>query len=195
MPHSFAASLQSCRSASGSRSSAGSRRPRDPQAVEAFLRMREAERCTGVTNAVFGAADGPQVLAERAPPLKGGAREAVRGFGYVDFTCGRLPVLRWVFEVLECVRSFGWPRSNLIPAASFKYWLNSHTWSLERHFRSSRCFGRASNGRRKAVTGTTKELPRVGAVTVVRPCYRTCPFRKAVGPRPHQYRQQPAHHR
>jgi len=32
---------------------------------------REAERCTGVTNAVFGAADGAHVLAERAPPLMG----------------------------------------------------------------------------------------------------------------------------
>jgi len=33
--------------------------------------MREAERCTGVTNAVFGAADGAPVRAERAPPLMG----------------------------------------------------------------------------------------------------------------------------
>jgi hypothetical protein len=32
--------------------------------------MREAERCTGVTNAVFGEADGADVLAERAPPLR-----------------------------------------------------------------------------------------------------------------------------
>lgn len=32
--------------------------------------MREAERCTGVTNAVFGVADGTNVLVERAPPLK-----------------------------------------------------------------------------------------------------------------------------
>jgi hypothetical protein len=32
---------------------------------------RGAERCTGVTNAVFGAADGAHVLAERAPPLMG----------------------------------------------------------------------------------------------------------------------------
>jgi hypothetical protein len=33
--------------------------------------MREAERCTGVTNAVVGAADGAPVRAERAPPLMG----------------------------------------------------------------------------------------------------------------------------
>jgi hypothetical protein len=33
--------------------------------------MRAAERCTGVTNAVFGAADGASVRAERAPPLMG----------------------------------------------------------------------------------------------------------------------------
>jgi hypothetical protein len=31
--------------------------------------MREAERCTDVTNAVVGEADGAVVLAERAPPL------------------------------------------------------------------------------------------------------------------------------
>jgi hypothetical protein len=36
---------------------------------------REAERCTGVTNAVFGEADGAAVLAERAPPLTGRGRE------------------------------------------------------------------------------------------------------------------------
>jgi hypothetical protein len=34
--------------------------------------MREAERCTDVTNAVFGKADGAAVLAEQAPPLTGG---------------------------------------------------------------------------------------------------------------------------
>ena len=33
--------------------------------------MRAAERCTGVTNAVVGAADGAPVRAERAPPLMG----------------------------------------------------------------------------------------------------------------------------
>jgi len=33
--------------------------------------MRAAERCTGVTNAVVGAADGTLVRAERAPPLMG----------------------------------------------------------------------------------------------------------------------------
>ena len=32
---------------------------------------RAAERCTGVTNAVVGAADGAPVRAERAPPLMG----------------------------------------------------------------------------------------------------------------------------
>ena len=32
---------------------------------------REEERCTGVTNAVFGEADGTDVLAGRAPPLTG----------------------------------------------------------------------------------------------------------------------------
>jgi hypothetical protein len=36
--------------------------------------MREAERCTGVTNAVFGEADGADVLAEFTPPLNGGER-------------------------------------------------------------------------------------------------------------------------
>jgi hypothetical protein len=37
-----------------------------------------AERCTVVTNAVFGEADGAAVLAERAPPLTGGGEgEAV----------------------------------------------------------------------------------------------------------------------
>jgi hypothetical protein len=33
--------------------------------------MRAAERCTGVTNAVVGAAGGAPVRAERAPPLMG----------------------------------------------------------------------------------------------------------------------------
>ncbi len=36
---------------------------------------REVERCTGVTNAVFGEADARPVLAERAPPLTGRGRE------------------------------------------------------------------------------------------------------------------------
>jgi hypothetical protein len=40
--------------------------------------MREAERCTGVTNAVFGEADGADVLAELTPPLMGGNAEVVR---------------------------------------------------------------------------------------------------------------------
>jgi len=39
---------------------------------------REAERCTGVTNAVFGEADGAAVLAERAPPLTGGGGKGER---------------------------------------------------------------------------------------------------------------------
>ena len=40
--------------------------------------MREAERCTGVTNAVVGEADGADVLAELTPPLMGGNAEVVR---------------------------------------------------------------------------------------------------------------------
>ena len=46
--------------------------------------MREAERCTGVTNAVVGAADGAAVLAERAPPLKGWSRgcSRIRLYGF-----------------------------------------------------------------------------------------------------------------
>ncbi len=47
--------------------------------------MREAEYCTGVTDAVFGAADGAPVRAERAPPLMGyqggEAREVNAGEG------------------------------------------------------------------------------------------------------------------
>ena len=64
--------------------------------------MREAERCTGVTNAVVGAADGAHVLAERAPLLNSGrGGETVRGFRYPDVICGRLPVLGWVFELFR----------------------------------------------------------------------------------------------
>ena len=37
--------------------------------------MREAERCTDVTNAVVGEADGAAVLAELTPPLNGGRRK------------------------------------------------------------------------------------------------------------------------
>jgi hypothetical protein len=33
--------------------------------------MHEAERCTGVTNRLFGVADGAPVRAERTPPLMG----------------------------------------------------------------------------------------------------------------------------
>ena len=40
--------------------------------------MREAERCTGVTNAVFGEADGAAVLAELTPLLNGWKAEVVR---------------------------------------------------------------------------------------------------------------------
>jgi len=39
---------------------------------------REAERCTGVTNAVVGEADGAAVLAELTAPLVGGKAEVVR---------------------------------------------------------------------------------------------------------------------
>ena len=49
------------------------------------LWMRAAERCTGVTNAVVGAADGAPVRAERAPPLMG----LGRGAGYANAGKGR----------------------------------------------------------------------------------------------------------
>ena len=42
---------------------------------------RAAERCTGVTNAVVGAADGAPVRAERAPPLMGLWSGEVSGSG------------------------------------------------------------------------------------------------------------------
>ena len=43
--------------------------------------MRAAERCTDVTNAVVGAADGAPVRAERAPPLMGLRSGGVSGAG------------------------------------------------------------------------------------------------------------------
>ena len=47
--------------------------------------MREAERCTGVANAVFGAADGAAVLAERTPPFMGlGSRQVRSARGWRD---------------------------------------------------------------------------------------------------------------
>jgi hypothetical protein len=71
---------------------------------------REAERCTGVTNAVFGKADGAAVLAERAPPLRGGG-----GRGNVFTSWAK----RW--DWWTAGRLFG--MSSLIKAALFK--LNS----------------------------------------------------------------------
>jgi hypothetical protein len=46
--------------------------------------MREAERCTDVTNAVVGEADGAAVLVELTPPLMGGKAEVVRLRGATD---------------------------------------------------------------------------------------------------------------
>ena len=52
--------------------------------------MREAERCTDVTNAVFGEADGAAVLAELTPPLMVGGQRFVRLGWAVGLRTGEL---------------------------------------------------------------------------------------------------------
>jgi hypothetical protein len=51
--------------------------------------MREAERCTDVTNAVVGEADGAAVLVERTPPLIGGRGDRQVRLGRGPGNCER----------------------------------------------------------------------------------------------------------
>ena len=56
--------------------------------------MRAAERCTGVTNAVFGTADGAPVRAKRAPPLLGAEK---RGGEWVRIT----QAMEWGYQIVR----------------------------------------------------------------------------------------------
>jgi hypothetical protein len=54
--------------------------------------MRAAERCTGVTNAVCGAADGAPMRAERALPLMGLRGGEAGKVGWFEKSIGQMPL-------------------------------------------------------------------------------------------------------